>query len=486
MAGYYSFFSAQRYHERMRFLLGLLLLLLVAAGGAYIYAGHQPAPAITIAQPVKFVGQSTPVDITVVAPQNRLTRLQVTFEQNGKQTPLFTLPAAGAPAGGHVAATISRATVPDLKSGPARILVTAERPVLHGLRKVSSTATRDVQVRLERPTIAVVSTKHYINLGGSEVIVYRATPADIESGMQVGDLTYPGYPASGAKIEGVHITDPNLKVAFFALRWDQDVNTPMFAYARDEAGNSARAEFDKLTFPKPFKKSRIQLDDKFINRVVPADSRHHPGSQSPGGCAGGISRAQRRVAQAERRDDRRIGQEELTRHPLGRRRLPSLHQQCGRGRVRRSANLHLQRQGGGQADPPRLRPRPRRQFADRRRQHRNGRLRRAARDLRQLRDHRSRDGRAVALRPSLVRSASSRAMRSRRSSRSASAARPGWPAATTSISRCSSTARWSTRWSGGTRTGSRTESSASSRRRAPPGRGECDISKELCCELLSR
>ncbi len=43
----------------------------------------------------------------------------------------------------------------------------------------------------------------------------------------------------------------------------------MFAYARDEAGNSTRADFDRLTFPKPFKKSRIDLNDAFLNRVVP-------------------------------------------------------------------------------------------------------------------------------------------------------------------------------------------------------------------------
>jgi murein DD-endopeptidase MepM/ murein hydrolase activator NlpD len=125
-------------------------------------------------------------------------------------------------------------------------------------------------VRLERPTIAVISTKHYINLGGSEMVVYRATPADVESGVKVGDLKYPGYPATGAKVEGVHIPDPAMKIAFIALRYDQDVNTPMFAYATDEAGNSARADFDRMTFPKPFKKSRIDLDDKFVDRVVPA------------------------------------------------------------------------------------------------------------------------------------------------------------------------------------------------------------------------
>jgi len=102
------------------------------------------------------------------------------------------------------------------------------------------------------------------------MVVYRATPADIESGVQVGDLQYRGYPASGAKLEGIHIADPAVKIAFIALRYDQDVNTPMFAYAKDEAGNSARADFDRLTFPKPFKKSRIELNDAFLNRVVPS------------------------------------------------------------------------------------------------------------------------------------------------------------------------------------------------------------------------
>ena len=170
----------------------------------------------------------------------------------------------------RVTRTIDREAVPDLKTGPARIIVTATRPVLRAMRKRQTIATRDVQVRLEKPTIAVLSTKHYVNLGGSEMVVYRAMPGDIESGIQVGDLTYPGYPASGAKLEGVHISDPAVKIAFFALRFDQDVNTPMYAYARDEAGNSARADFDKLTFPKPFKRSRIELNDSFLNRVVPA------------------------------------------------------------------------------------------------------------------------------------------------------------------------------------------------------------------------
>ncbi|HEX6463984.1 MAG TPA: hypothetical protein VFZ98_06015, partial [Vicinamibacterales bacterium] len=242
----------------MRFLLGLVVVAFLVCGAAFIYAGRLPGPALEITKPVKFVGVSTPVEVRVTAPQGKLTKLTVAFEQEGKQTPLFALdkpPAdknaglqGSAAAGAVLTTTVSRQSVPDLKSGPGRIIVRAERPVLFGLRRAQSSATHDVQVRLERPQIAVISTKHYVNLGGSEMIVYRATPADIESGVQVGDLKYPGFPASGVKIEGIHIADPAVKVAFFALRWDQDVNTPMFAYAEDEAGNRTRAEFDHLTF----------------------------------------------------------------------------------------------------------------------------------------------------------------------------------------------------------------------------------------------
>ena len=260
----------------MKYLLGLIVVLALVAGGVFVYAGRLPGPAIDIARPTKYVGQSTAVDVAITTPGAHLSNAQIIFEQNGKQTTLFSL---ASPASADVkqegadkmriTRTVTREVIPDLKSGPARILVTAERPVVYGIRKARSTATHDVQVRLERPAVSVLSTKHYINLGGSEMVVYRATPADVESGVQVGDLKYPGYPGSGARLEGVHITDPAVKVAFIALRYDQDVNTPMFAYAQDEAGNSARADFDRMTFPKPFKKSRIELNDAFLNRVVP-------------------------------------------------------------------------------------------------------------------------------------------------------------------------------------------------------------------------
>ncbi len=261
----------------MRAFLVLVLLALVAAAGAYFVAGRMAGPAIDLSRPDKFVGVSTPMEVSVSAPGATLSKFQVVLEQDGKQTPIFNMgDTAGGPApqvsGDRITVTrtIGRETVPDLKSGAARIIVTAARPVLRNIRNVESTVVRDVQVRLERPRVSVISTYHYINVGGSEMILYRVTPDDVESGVVVGDIEYPGYPATGARASGIDIKDKSLRVAFFALLYNQDVNTPMRVFARDPAGNTARADFDSRTFPKPFKKSRIQLDDRFLDRVVPA------------------------------------------------------------------------------------------------------------------------------------------------------------------------------------------------------------------------
>ncbi|MEP6915003.1 MAG: M23 family metallopeptidase [Acidobacteriota bacterium] len=263
----------------MRYLLGLILILLLAAGGAYVIAGRGAGPSIAIGKPDKFIGASTPLDVTIDAPGAKLTAVRIVFQQNGKDTPLYTTDAGSTAKAEvkqegdtlHITRDVGRQSIPDLQEGPARITVTASRPVLRGVRTLTSTVSRDVKVRLTRPQVSVLSSKHYINLGGAEMVLYRATPPDITSGVLVGDLEYPGYPASGANvIEGVKLDDPAMRIAFFALRYDQDIKTPIHLFARDEAGNTARADFDYTSFPKPFKKSRIELDDKFLDRVVPA------------------------------------------------------------------------------------------------------------------------------------------------------------------------------------------------------------------------
>ena len=257
----------------MRIVLAIIAAALIIAAGAFLFAGRAAGPVVEIIQPVKVLGQAGTLDVVVRAPRGALTRLDVSLEQAGQTHPLFSLPGAeGATLAqeGPDAVRLTRAlgarSVKGLKSGEARLVITAGRPVLFGLREATTQASHAMTVRLEPPRVAVLSRFHFINHGGSEMVVYRVTPTDVESGVRVGDRTYRGFPASAAGLPGA---DASVRVAFFALLWDQDLNTPMTVYARDDAGNQARASFDTRVFPKPFRKSRIDVPDEFLSRVVP-------------------------------------------------------------------------------------------------------------------------------------------------------------------------------------------------------------------------
>jgi len=239
----------------MRKLVLLLVLVVLGVVVAYVAAGFMPPPSVVVTTHGTFQGASIPFEFQPGRAGDAFD-YTIYFEQNGART----LVGSGATSTA-VSTVISAAQNPGLKvaAGPARIVIVASRKVWK-MRTVEGTVFGDVTIRLEKPKVSVVSTKHYINLGGAEMIVYRATPSDVESGVKVGDLEYPGFATTG-----------DLHVAFFALRYDQDVKVPMKLYARDASGEIATSDFDRMTFAKkPFKKSTIPLDDKFLDRVVPA------------------------------------------------------------------------------------------------------------------------------------------------------------------------------------------------------------------------
>jgi murein DD-endopeptidase MepM/ murein hydrolase activator NlpD len=265
----------------MRKFLVLLLLLALGVGGAWFFAGRMPGPIIEIAQPAAAIGQTGALLINIDTPGGKITRLDVSLEQDSRRTAIFSLTSPGAAQLTRegerrirITGSIGKRQLPELEAGKARISVTAVRPVLFGVREVQSSVSREIDVRLTPPRVEVQSTHQYINHGGSEIVVYRVTPSDAASGVRVGDQEYPGFPASGA---GIANADPALRVAFFALLWNQDRNTLIDVFARDEFGNESHAAFDYRIFPKVFRRSRIEIDDRFLSRVVPSILENSPG-----------------------------------------------------------------------------------------------------------------------------------------------------------------------------------------------------------------
>jgi murein DD-endopeptidase MepM/ murein hydrolase activator NlpD len=258
-----------------------LVLVAIAGGGAMWYlAGNEDGPTITIHSPEKYVGRSTPLAVSITS-ETELGTTVVRIEQNGKDVPLANLKME-TPGPGQVnaAATIGR---DGLVNGPAMLIVDASRKVLYGLRTVNSRLTRSLEVRLDPPRVAVVSIHHFINLGGAEFVVVKATPEDVEAGVQVGDARYRFYPGTA-----VGLADPAFRVGFFALRHDQDVNARIMVYARDAAGNEVTTPLEHQPFVKKFVQSKIPIDQRFLDRVVPAIASHTPELKIDTGSSDGL------------------------------------------------------------------------------------------------------------------------------------------------------------------------------------------------------
>jgi hypothetical protein len=257
-------------------LIVLCALLLVGGGLTYHLAGQEPGPLVTIHKPAAVGLGPLTLELSLDSLGTRLTRIEAVLDQQGRTFPAFSLASPGnarflqeTPDRIRITQTLPAGALGGLKDGPARVTVTATRQVLRGLRLADTVTTREVTVRVTPPTIAVVSTHHYIKLGGAEMVVYRVTPPDAASGVRVGDRYYPGFPAAGVNgaRKGV---DPALRVAFFGLMYDQDLTTPIRAVARDVAGNEASAGFGDKVLAASFERRRVPIDDAFLSRVVPA------------------------------------------------------------------------------------------------------------------------------------------------------------------------------------------------------------------------
>src|SRR5437870_3712444 len=138
------------------------------------------------------------------------------------------------------------------------------------------------------PVLRIDKPERVVGQAGTLEVVAeapRARLATLTITLEQNGSTFPLFSLDGVQSANVTQVDPNrigvpsdagLKAVFFALLYDQDLNAPIIAFARDEAGNETKATFVDNVFQKPQKRSRIELDDGFVNRVVPEILAHSP------------------------------------------------------------------------------------------------------------------------------------------------------------------------------------------------------------------
>ncbi len=112
------------------------------------------------------------------------------------------------------------------------------------------------------PSIRAASRLHYINEGGTGLVVYRQSSDCVKSGVYVGDLFFPGYPA-GEEYE------PGSMLCYFAIPCGADHKVDVYLHAVDRAGNSARSSFNHSIRWKKFPVKTITVSEKFIESILP-------------------------------------------------------------------------------------------------------------------------------------------------------------------------------------------------------------------------
>jgi murein DD-endopeptidase MepM/ murein hydrolase activator NlpD len=112
------------------------------------------------------------------------------------------------------------------------------------------------------PSVRAVSRMHYINVGGSGLVVYEVSSDTVESGVQVNELFFKGYRAGEGAEEGS-------MVCYFALPVTTEGQPTLRLRAKDRAGNESTAPISYQVKKKPFRTDKMQVTDRFLETILP-------------------------------------------------------------------------------------------------------------------------------------------------------------------------------------------------------------------------
>jgi murein DD-endopeptidase MepM/ murein hydrolase activator NlpD len=241
--------------------VALLIVILLGgiAAGLYAMSSHS---SLSFEPPPATIGAATPVNVRIVNPHGiRAITARIEMGGNSATVDHLTRPAArftfwrthAAPETFRFTAGKDRA--PQLKEGKARLIVEVQS---NDLRAVTDVIATDVDVILRPPSITTDGFQHYINQGGSELVLITPSGSWKDSGVRVGAATFRSFPVPGENQQ---------RLVLFAYSWDTPPETPPVVFASNGAGTEATARFWFKIFPKKFRARDLTIDDAFLEKV---------------------------------------------------------------------------------------------------------------------------------------------------------------------------------------------------------------------------
>jgi murein DD-endopeptidase MepM/ murein hydrolase activator NlpD len=242
----------------VRKVLLLSILALIVIVPIVVVVARSATPTIDLPASVTTLGQATPVAVDVHDSRG-VRKIVASIEQNGGSYALGDMSQATKKADTSWTFTAGVKTAPQLKDGPAKLIVEATSNDLLGRK---ARAEHDVTVITRMPSVSVDSDQHYLYQGMADLVTFNVSGPSTSSGVKVGDQTYRSWPMPDGK--------PGF-FSLFAFSWNMPQGTVPQVFASIGAGSDV-TEPITVQFPKKeqphYTTHDLQISDTFLNKVV--------------------------------------------------------------------------------------------------------------------------------------------------------------------------------------------------------------------------
>lgn len=272
-----------RREHRGKGLLVVLLLAVVTGGGVAAWLGLRqgPLPSVAISSDRPAVGPATRVTARFVEPQRGLGRVRLELQQGERVEVLGerTLLRPGVLGGARTGETALEAQVGTqhqawLQEGEVVVRAVADRAVGYLRSAAPVVVETRLPVRLHPPRLGVLSKQHYVRQGGVGSVVAQVDPVAVRSGVRAGTREFRSFPLPGGSSGQVFV--------IYGMPWQGVTAADVRLFAEDAAGNRAEQAFVDLFKPVARRPGSIEIDDAFLERVVPPIVGQTPGLDASG------------------------------------------------------------------------------------------------------------------------------------------------------------------------------------------------------------
>jgi murein DD-endopeptidase MepM/ murein hydrolase activator NlpD len=255
--------------RKLVFLIGFVFLLIILglAGWFFAFMFESEAPSASLQPLPEYISKAQKVTVTAGDKKRGLRAVKLSITQGGKETVLldekFSYEGLLNRDGVHqVQKDFSiDPSVLKLAQGELNITLNVWDYSKRGEGNLAIVHHKSIVDTLP-PSLRAISRMHNVNVGGVGFVVYQTSQDAASSGVFVDDLFFQGYPDKDQGEKGIHH-------CYFAIPYEKTSNPKISLWAKDKAGNEARTSFYYLVIQKKFREDKIELSDRFLEKLLP-------------------------------------------------------------------------------------------------------------------------------------------------------------------------------------------------------------------------